>query len=160
MSRVIFIFLAICLTSCEQISNEDLRGLSFPSDCSLDNPVTKSFISDDWEMVDEEGDFFFFQPNLYLLFSEAEGIQLFALSTRVIDTIQSWTITDENSNIVFSLENFPTNNVEYGWNGKFNGVNVQDGFFHSKAIFNSPNGIENFVEWTFCGFRCNFDLYR
>ena len=150
-----FFFLCVfLLIGCSEDNSDAgrLSGLDFPRDC-VENEVGDSFISDDWPFDSLGFGFRFYAPTTYLLTPDAEGQFVFALTAKAIDTIQSWTITDEDDIEVFRLENFPANNLDFGWDGTSDSQ-LLEGAFLSRVTFMSPTGIENFMEWAFCGVLC------
>ncbi len=146
--------MALIFLSCSNETDTVLSDLDFPRDCTNSDLLSSRLISDDW--LDSLGqDLRLFESTAYVLKANPQGTDIIVVNTNVDLQIGSWTILDADDNVVFSKVNFPSNDLEYGWDGRQNGLRVAEGSYLMRIVFDSPQGIENFVEFVLCVFNCD-----
>ena len=146
----LLLLLIIALFSCSDESKQSVNDFefNFPMDCCIIDQYEISGIMDL-----ESENLKIYTPCVFIPDGQTTNNIYFVQTNDQIDTIKRFEVSDMEGEILFVRENFPSNDTEFGWNGKVNQIN-QEGAFKIKLNFVSKQNTEVSISYIICALNC------
>ena len=140
----------ISLFSCSDEPNQSVNNFefNFPMDCCTIDQFEISGIRDL-----ESENLRIYTPCVFVPDGPTTNNIYLIQTNDQIDTIKRIEVSDMDGKIIFVRENFPSNDMEFGWNGKLDQIN-QEGAFKIKLNFISKQNTEISISYIICALNC------